>query len=68
MYTESAQVGNIYSTDVEAYMENLDCIERLPQPYVVIAPSYMIYTADYSEFLNEHIESGADIFHDVSFR
>ena len=40
---------------------NLDCIERLPQPYVVIAPSYMIYTADYSEFLNEHVESGADI-------
>lgn len=61
MYTESAQVGDIYSTDVEAYMENLDCIERLPLPYVVIAPSYMIYTADYSEFLNEHIESGADI-------
>ncbi len=61
MYTESAQVGDIYSTDVEAYMENLDCIERLPQPYVVIAPSYMIYTADYSEFLNEHVESGADI-------
>ena len=61
MYTEVSQPGDIYSTDVEAYIENLDYIERMTQPYVVIAPSYMIYTADYSEFLNEHIESGADI-------
>ncbi len=29
--------------------------------YVVIAPSYMVYTADYSELLQTHIESGADI-------
>lgn len=61
MYTDVCEVGDIYSTDIEAYMENLDCIERMNQPYVVLAPSYMIYTADYSEFLDEHIESGADI-------
>ena len=39
----------------------MDCIERMTQPYVVIAPSYMIYTADYSQFIETHIESGADI-------
>ena len=61
MYAEDGQVGNIYSTDIAAYIDNLDCIERMSQPYVVIAPSYMIYTADYSEFLNAHVESGADI-------
>ena len=27
----------------------------------MIAPSYMVYTADYSAFLKTHIESGADI-------
>ena len=47
MYAEQGQIGNIYSTDIAAYIENLDCIERMSQPYVVIAPSYMIYTADY---------------------
>lgn len=39
----------------------MDCIEGIQFPYVVIAPSYMVYTADYSVFLKEHIESGADI-------
>ena len=29
--------------------------------YVVIAPSYMIYTQNYDELLKTHIESGADI-------
>ena len=33
----------------------------MPHEYVVIAPSYMVYKADYSEFLDAHIESGADI-------
>ena len=49
------------SGDIQAYIENMDCIERMPQPYVVIAPSYMIYTADYSDFIQAHIDSGADI-------
>ena len=61
MYTENNRIGDIYSTDVAAYIENMDCIERIHLPYVVIAPSYMVYTADYSTFLSEHIESGADI-------
>ena len=61
MYTEHNRIGDIYSTDVAAYIENMDCIERIHLPYVVIAPSYMVYTADYSTFLSEHIESGADI-------
>ena len=61
MYTERNQIGDLYSTDIAAFIENIDCIERMPQQYVVLAPSYMIYTADYRKFLKEHIESGADI-------
>lgn len=61
MYTEYNRIGDLYSTDIAAYMENIDCIEEINQPYVVLAPSYMIYAADYSKFLKEHIESGADI-------
>lgn len=61
LYAESSQTNDIYNTDIAAYIENMDCIERIPLPYVVIAPSYMVYAADYSVFLSEHIESGADI-------
>ena len=30
-------------------------------PYVVIAPSYMVYSIDFDQFLHTHIESGADV-------
>lgn len=61
MYADSPEVNDIYNTDIAAYIENMDVLERLPMKYVVIAPSYMIYTADYSEFIDAHVESGADI-------
>ena len=56
MYTEHGQIGDIYSTDITAYMENIECLEEMPHEYVVIAPSYMVYKADYSEFLDAHID------------
>lgn len=51
----------IYNTDVRAYMDNIEIIERMHQDYVIIAPSYMVFTEDYADLLNKHIESGADI-------
>ena len=33
----------------------------MPQDYVVVAPSYMVYKQDYQQLLNAHVESGADI-------
>ena len=36
-------------------------IERVHQPYVIIAPSYMVYAANYDTLLQTHIDSGADI-------
>ena len=61
LYTESNMVSDIYNTDIAAYIENIDVLNSVPYPYVVIAPSYMVYTADYSTLLKTHIESGADI-------
>ena len=61
LYTESNMVSDIYNTDIAAYIENIDILNSVPYPYVVIAPSYMVYTADYSTLLKTHIESGADI-------
>ncbi len=52
---------NIYNTDIGAFRENMECIERAPYPYVVIAPSYMIYKVDFGALLQSHINSEADI-------
>ena len=61
LFQESNIDNGIYNTDIAAYMENLDCFDEINSEYVVIAPSYMVYTADYSAFLKTHIDSGADI-------
>lgn len=61
LFCENGEDTNIYSTDLAAYIENMDAIEEMDEEYVVIAPSYMVYTADYKEFLRLHVESGADI-------
>ena len=61
LFCENGDENSIYSTDLAAYVENLDAIEEMSEEYVVIVPSYMVYTADYEEFLQNHIESGADI-------
>ena len=40
---------------------SIEFIERMREPYVIIAPSYMVYAANYSELLQAHIDSDADI-------
>ena len=61
LFAEANSSSDIYNTDIAAFMENLSIIERLPFPYVVIAPSYMVYAQNYKALLEQHIESGADI-------
>lgn len=62
LYSEDGMDNeNIYNTDIGAFRENIECIEREHYPYVVIAPSYMIYTADFDSLLKAHIASEADI-------
>lgn len=53
--------NEIYNTDIAGYMENIEIIERMHQPYVVIAPNYMVYTQNFDTLLQTHIDSGADI-------
>lgn len=61
LYAELGTGITIYNTDIAAYLENMEYIEKEHYPYVVIAPSYMIYSANYNDLLKTHIESGADI-------
>lgn len=61
LFSEMNIANPIYDTDIAAYVNNMQYIERAHQPYVIIAPSYMVYTMDYSELLQTHVESEADI-------
>ena len=61
LFAEHSSENDIYNTDIAAFMENLDIIERMHEPYVVIAPSYMVYSMNFADLLNTHIESGADV-------
>lgn len=61
LFSENRSENDIYNTDIAGYAENLDAIEAMHHPYVVIAPSYMIFTQNFDALLDTHIESGADI-------
>lgn len=61
LYGENASESIFYNHDIASYRANMATIEEVNYPYVIIAPSYMIYSMDYSELLSKHRESGADI-------
>lgn len=61
LYGEHTVESSFYNHDVAAFRANMQAIEEVNYPYVIIAPSYMVYTMDYSALLERHMESGADI-------
>ncbi|MCR5271735.1 MAG: glucose-1-phosphate adenylyltransferase subunit GlgD [Lachnospiraceae bacterium] len=60
LFSDEREDSN-YNTDIASYLYNLSIIEKVPSPYVVICPSYIIYTQDFCDLLDEHIKSDADI-------
>lgn len=61
LFTDFNEANDIYNTDIAGYMDNLKVIRRMQQPYAIITPSYYVFTQDYEELLQRHIQSGADI-------
>lgn len=61
LFSETSSANDFYNTDIAAFYENIEIIARMHQPYVVIAPNYMVYTQNFDTLLETHIESGADI-------
>ena len=61
LFAQNSSENDVYNTDIAGYLENIEMIERVHQPYVIIAPSYMVYAANYDTLLQTHIDSGADI-------
>ena len=61
LFADDSSDNPIYNTDIAAFAENVEIIERMNQEYVVIAPDYMVYAQNFSSLIDEHIDSGADI-------
>ena len=61
LFSQNGVDHDIYNNDIAAFLENMEYIEKINCPYVVIVPSYMVYTQDFSALLQTHIDSGADI-------
>lgn len=53
--------NSIYQHDIKAFSDNIHYIQNSDKEYVLIAPSYFIYSQDYSKLMEEHLETGADI-------
>ena len=71
LFSEYNGENDVYNTDIAAYRENLECIENAPYPYVILAPSYMVYSQNFDTLLQNHIDSGADItllYHRISLK
>lgn len=60
-FSDDAASSAIYNNDITAFMENMEYIERMHESYVVIAPSYMIYSMDYDALIQSHAHSEADV-------
>ncbi|MEG0330042.1 MAG: glucose-1-phosphate adenylyltransferase subunit GlgD [Longicatena sp.] len=60
--------NDLYNNDINSYLYNMQAIEGMNQPYVILTPSHMVYRQDYSVLLDSHIASGADVtmlYHNV---
>lgn len=59
--SEKIGVNDFYSNDISCYLYNMQYIEDVNYPYVVLAPSHIVYRQDFAAMLETHMESGADI-------
>ncbi len=59
-YVEEGRAGYFRGT-ADAMYQNLSFLERSNEKYVVIASGNAIYKCDYRKFVQDHIESNADI-------
>ncbi|NBK97958.1 MAG: glucose-1-phosphate adenylyltransferase subunit GlgD [Erysipelotrichia bacterium] len=53
--------SNFYRHDIASFHNNRLAIEAMPQKYVVVASNYMLYSIDYNDVIEQHMQTGADI-------
>lgn len=59
LYREDGAIQ--YVSDVQSYYDQIDAIQENKNDYVVIAPVNMVYMVNYADYLDQHIQSGAEI-------
>ncbi|MEY8463073.1 glucose-1-phosphate adenylyltransferase subunit GlgD [Streptococcus merionis] len=52
---------SIYQHDVKAFTDNIRYIEGSKKEYILIAPSYFVYSQDFNKVEEAHEQTGADI-------
>jgi len=61
LYSDIAPASELYNTDLYLMRQNAVQFEETKADYVVIAPSYMLAIIDYSDVVEQHQKSGADV-------
>ena len=61
LYGEKSFSSPVYNHDIANFVLNMQYIEEDHNPYVIVAPSYFIYSLDFNPVLKNHIESKADV-------
>ncbi len=61
LFGEKSFSSPVYNNDVANFILNMQYIESDHNPYVVIAPSYFIYSINFNNVLEEHLKSKADV-------
>lgn len=61
LFAANASATSIYNTDIASFYVNLESISKVHADYVVVAPSYMVFTENYDALIDAHIASGADV-------
>ena len=62
LFTENQSRNSIYNTDIAVLDENLaDSVAKMTEPYVVVAPSHIVFKQDFKALLAAHEASGADV-------
>lgn len=61
LFGDMNATSDFYKHDIASFYNNRMAIEAMPQKYVVVASNYLLYSLDYNDVIEQHIETGADI-------
>ncbi len=61
LFHDEGNINRLYNTDIAAFMDSIEIIERIREEYVIITSSNMVFCQDFDAFLDQHIKSGADV-------
>lgn len=61
LYNEAYANNPVYNHDINNLVENASFLKTANPDYVVVAPAHIITTMDYSDVIEAHVKTGAEI-------